>query len=290
MPIIKVCYNLLEEDFKGDNNPMNNDYDIKVVQNEILKIMKELHKILTENNFKYYLCGGSVLGAIRHNGFIPWDDDLDIMMPREDYDRFIKNASEILPDYLYLQGPSNCNEAPLMFHKVRKKNTLFEEKINRGLKYPKGIFVDIFPLDSTDDNGKRFFRKMKKVRFYKKIYLFQRRKDGKHRLVQLISHLIPRKFCVKRVTKLCVNKEATKFYFESLSQYPIHKVIYTQDVIGDGVLHKFEDTEFYIPTNYDKYLSTKFGDYMKLPPVEKRGIQHDVVRLLLNYDDSEYFK
>lgn len=269
---------------------MEKAYDIKLVQKEILEIMKKLHIVLTENNLKYYLSSGSVLGAVRHNGFIPWDDDLDIMMPREDYEKFIEIADRILPNDLYLQGPSNCKDSPLLFYKVRKKNTLFEEKVNRGLKYPKGIFVDIFPLDSTDKIDKQFYNKMKKVKFYKKIYLFQRRKDGKHKLFQIISHLISRKMCVKKVNELCSNNHNINYYFESLSQYPVQKVIYDKAVIGQGILHKFEDAEFYIPTDFDAYLKTIYGNYMELPPVEKRGAQHDVVRLLLDYDDSEYFK
>ena len=81
-----------------------------------------------------------------------------------------------------------------------------------------------------------------------------------------------------------------KFVFETMSQYSYLKTTYEIGVLGDGILHKFEDTEFYIPTNYEKYLTTKFGDYMKLPPIEKQGIQHEVIRILYDYDDSCYFK
>ena len=108
---------------------MDDKYDIKETQKIILSIMKELHSVLTNNNLKYFLCGGSTLGAIRHNGFIPWDDDLDIMMPREDYDRFLDIASSILPSNLYLQSPTNEKHLHHMFCKVRLKNTLFEEKV-----------------------------------------------------------------------------------------------------------------------------------------------------------------
>ena len=111
---------------------MEKVYDIKLVQKGILEIMKQLHIVLTENNLKYYLSSGSVLGAVRHNGFIPWDDDLDIMMPRQAYEKFIEIADKILPNDLYLQGPSNGKDSPLLFYKVRKKNTLFEEKDCRG--------------------------------------------------------------------------------------------------------------------------------------------------------------
>ena len=96
--------------------------------------------------------------------------------------------------------------------------------------------------------------------------------------------------CVKKVDKLCSNKYDTNYYFESLSQYPVQKVIYDKAVTRQENLHKFEDAEIYIYTDFDAYLKTIYGNYMQLPHVEKRGAQHDVVRLLLDYDDSEYFK
>ena len=100
------------------------------------------------------------------------------------------------------------------------------------------------------------------MEFYKKIYLFQRRKDGNQKLFQIISHLIPRKMCVKKVDKLCSNKYDTNYYFESLSQYPVQKVIYDKAVTRQENLHKFEDAEIYIYTDFDAYLKTIYGNYM----------------------------
>ena len=128
-------------------------YDIertKKIQSVLLDIMKELHKVLVDNGYVYWLSSGSALGAIRHNGFIPWDDDLDIGMPREDYNRFLKEANSILPSHLYIQHPGNEKKTHVMFAKVRMKNTLFEEEQNKNMDYPRGIYIDIFPFDSIN--------------------------------------------------------------------------------------------------------------------------------------------
>lgn len=271
------------------------NYDVektKKVQEVILSIMKELHKILTENNFTYYLCGGSVLGAIRHNGFIPWDDDLDILMPRADYERFIKEGSKYLPKNLYLQSPENEKNTHYMFAKVRLKNTLFEETANKNMDFPRGIFVDIFPLDYSSESEEKYFKRMKKVNFLKKIYKLQANNDGKHKILHFLSKIISHKYVYRKCNNIIKNScnDDGIYAIESLSFYNPSKVRFNKQVFGIPVLHQFEDTQFYIPNNADLYLKTKIGDYMTLPPIEKRGVQHSTVRIEFSYDDSKYFE
>lgn len=131
-----------------------------------VEILKEIHKICTENDLQYYLCGGTLLGAVRHKGFIPWDDDIDIVMPRDDYNKFITLCLNGKLDKQYiLQNTDTEPEYHLPFTKIRKKHTFFDEEGVRKLKIHKGIFVDIFPLDYSKKNeGFVFISKIKLLR------------------------------------------------------------------------------------------------------------------------------
>ncbi|MGN0807258.1 MAG: phosphorylcholine transferase LicD [Candidatus Coproplasma sp.] len=271
-------------------------YDVertKKVQEVILSIMKDLHKILTENNFVYYLDAGSVLGAIRHNGFIPWDDDLDIEMPRDQYEKFLKVAPQLLPDHLYLQYPGNEKQYHCMFAKIRLKNSLFEEEINKDKDYPRGIYIDIFPIDNVKKVNALFRFKVKLAKAFKSIFLLRVRTDNldfKHKLFKPFSYLVPRRFCCWIVKKLSGTKKDTPLRYESLSQYSLEKIVFPKEIFGTPKLHKFEDAEFFIPEKAEEYLKIKYKNYMELPPEEKRGAQHSVVRIEFDYDDSKYFK
>ena len=124
-------------------------------------ILKEIDKICIKHNICYFVGGGTALGLRRHGGFIPWDDDIDINMPRDDYNRFLKIAISELPDFLFLQNHNTDANFPRLYSKVRLKGTKFVEYQYRNLKMEQGIFIDIFPMDQALDNVK-FLRKMDK--------------------------------------------------------------------------------------------------------------------------------
>jgi lipopolysaccharide cholinephosphotransferase len=143
-------------------NQINNERYLVKLHQDILKIMDEVERICTKFHLCYYLMGGSCLGAIRHNGFIPWDDDLDIVMPRADFDRFIALLSDdnnkcekdrVLGDGFFLRWISTEKSYNLPYAKVCLKGTKFQE-INGLAAKSAGIFVDVFPLDSCGPYGK----------------------------------------------------------------------------------------------------------------------------------------
>ena len=124
------------------------DKNVAAAQKVMLEILVEIHRICVENNITYWLEAGTLLGAIRHKGFIPWDDDCDISMPRKDYERFLQIAQEKLPETMFLQTKETDKEYPLPWAKIRKNGTLLIETGETGEeKYHHGIFVDIFPYD-----------------------------------------------------------------------------------------------------------------------------------------------
>lgn len=123
----------------------NQDY-LQKLHAEILRIMDEIHRVCTKNGLTYYLVGGTLLGAVRHQGFIPWDDDLDIAMPRADFDRFIHIAEKELGSEFYLNWITTNPKYWLFFPKICLRNTTFDEGVIKK-DIPMGIFIDIFPLD-----------------------------------------------------------------------------------------------------------------------------------------------
>ena len=128
---------------------MRNDEYIKRIHEEILKVMDEVDRICRENNLQYYLIGGTLLGAVRHEGFIPWDDDLDIAMPREDYETFLAISPSALPSHLKIGTARYDVNYHRLFSKVYNVNTRFVEHVGEK-ETNMGIFVDIFPLDYSD--------------------------------------------------------------------------------------------------------------------------------------------
>lgn len=170
--------------------------EIRPLQMVCLEILKEIDRICTKYNIQYWLEGGSMLGAVRHHGFIPWDDDLDIAMFREDYERFLKIAQkELKPEY-FLQTHEIEREYPLFFAKVRKNNTYIEEECFLSLNFHKGIFVDIFPVDKLPYG-------VNKVKVYCK----------KLRILFLFYMLLERKVKTRIIRKHPILFNTIRFYF-----------------------------------------------------------------------------
>ena len=147
--------------------------ELDMIQKLELKILKEIIRICKKEKIEYFLIGGSALGAIRHEGFIPWDDDIDVGMTRENYDNFLRVAEQYLGEEFYLQSPSSDRKSPYSYSKLMLKGTLFLEYAQRNLKTQSGIYVDIFPFDEVPDNESENERQFKAVQFYKKLYVMR---------------------------------------------------------------------------------------------------------------------
>lgn len=254
-----------------------------------INILDKVASFCESQNLRYSLYGGTLLGAIRHNGYIPWDDDIDISMPRPDYERFIENFYLIEDSYLKLHELRLHNYYPYPFIKVSDERTLFIENFN--YKYQMGVNIDIFPIDGLPLLEKDSKKIMKKSKFFRGLVDMKRIRISKERAIykntlllfsRIILSIVPINFLLKQIIRL------TNKYNYDQSNY-IGNIVWgyaskercNKRVYSDFIFHNFEDKKFKIMIGYDEYLSNVFDEYMQLPPNEKQKAHHSY---------SAYFK
>lgn len=257
---------------------------LQIVESEILD---EIVRICDKHKITYYLVGGTLLGAIRHKGFIPWDDDLDIAMPRKDYNRFKEICKVELSKKYFLQ---NLETEPLYFlaHiKMRKNNTIFEEPHMISLNAHKGIFVDIFILDNADKQDSflqniqaNIFMKINSMIRYKVIINSYEHKTFKQKIILLFLSIFSLKYLSKIQQKLmALNKDDKSEYYVNLgSQYGYKKQTMPKNKYYPPTKVEFEGKRYNVPKDWDYFLTRIYGDYMKIPQKEKR-INHNPARI-----------
>jgi lipopolysaccharide cholinephosphotransferase len=266
------------------------DEEAKKLQKCELEILIEFDRVARKNNLKYILDGGTLLGAIRHKGFIPWDDDIDIGMPRDDYEKFRKIwKKEIDTKRFFFQDMDNTDNFGVIFGKLRMKNTLLVEETSILKKKDQAIWIDIFPWDKASNDIKEARRDLMKGYIYKLIYYL---KCGN----KLIEHTFTRKVAAGVLKFMsffyskerCKNKLNKLFHkYDSVDTYRIvgyggtyfFKEICDINYYDDLIEGEFEKKKFFIPKDYDYYLTHLYGDYMTLPPEEKRKSHHEIVEI-----------
>ncbi len=264
------------------------------LQTAILSIFKVIKDICDRYNIPYYAIGGTCIGAVRHKGFIPWDDDLDIAIPIERIDEFIEIASKELPSYLYIYSPQNIKHFHFYWYKICDKRTAFIEDEDKD--YPdayKGVFVDIMPLSGIPE--KKLIRKIFvwKLRWYGLLNQHTRFPDFMPTWSSKIMGFVLRTL-VHRVPF----DTYTKKYFSMLSKHPFNQSSLTGYVWDPGQIERlsfpkdwfekrlemdFEDTTISCPGEYDKYLTAQFGNYMLPPSVDRQETHKGLVDLEHSY-------
>ena len=259
---------------------------LKKVQALQLAMLKECLRICEKHGIRYFLLNGSALGAVRHSGFIPWDDDIDIGMPRPDYDRFLSVAQGELGTDLFLQTYQTDPAYPLMFAKIRDRRTAFIESNLSHLDMNHGVFIDIFPLDGypvgTPLAG--FIRMavnvclaatLRKCNIKIRPSMMTLRGAIIYFIVMVLSALVP----LDRLRQLL--DHLTRIYEYNKSEVIISwygawgiKEAMPRDYLAAGRAATFEGLTVSIPSNYDGYLTSLYGDYMTPPPIEKRISHH----------------
>lgn len=256
------------------------DKTLRKLQLTELDILIEIDKICKENNIQYFLIGGTLLGAVRHKGFIPWDDDIDVGMIRSDYEKFIDLClnKNVLGEKYFL----HCNESDenyfIPFVKVKKNNTTFAEENIDNIQTHKGIFLDIFPYDNVPKQKSIMQRAqaiiVRNIHYaiYVKYNIYSL-KNKKRKVLTWFFTLLPVKTLKKmnRYFSTIFEKRKNNKYMVSLagsSSYEEETLL--KDRLFPLKKIKFENLEFDAFNDNDYYLSQLFGDYMKLPPEEDR--------------------
>lgn len=260
------------------------------LQSVQIEILEEIVRICEKHNLRYFLAFGTLLGAIRHKGFIPWDDDLDIGMPRDDYEKFMKVAKEELDERFFLQDTQIQPGYWLTFAKVRKNHTLFEEPslVNMSEDIHKGIFVDIFPHDYVKKNHGLFLRiqfilsKAIIETMYYKAGVFDKsmlRYGALDAIFQCFSMQTLGRIQEKIIklqggknAKYLADFQTTGNYLDAI--YPVEWFYPLQD-------GEFAGKHFKIPNEWDAYLRATYGDYMVLPKEEDR-VNHRTLRIVFD--------
>lgn len=246
-----------------------------------LDIMKKVHEFCEEKKIWYVLTYGTLIGAIRHNGFIPWDDDIDIFVMRDGFERIEKEFPEWGKDHgLFLAGPdSKDHYFPRDMLKICDARTsLFEKAYKRTDKL--GVFVDVWVLDEVPQNIKLSANWIKRANILRAMNLYANTswKYAKENM-STRSKLIVRFFNWHRTEPIIAKQQAlVKKYRNTEGEKFIcvqgDCILYDRSDFAGRSLHKFEDCEFYIPDGYDKVLKYTYGDYMTLPPEELREPHH----------------
>lgn len=262
------------------------DLSIRDIQNILLDIYKSVDRVCRKYDWKLFLAGGSALGAVRHQGFIPWDDDLDLTLPREDYEKFVQIAQEELPDYLRLTWMKRLNHYRIEDSRYEMElNDAYQKSINVGEK--SYIFIDLQPFDGVPKY--RVVRAFHCVRvmFYRMAY---RMCDSQKICIEpwrrkwelfLIAFLKKMPFLFTKEEKLQqkFNKVMKKYdyadceYIADFVGKYLFRDVYPKSWWEPGIMVTFENVQVRIPSGYDKYLSRIYGDYMKIPD-EKEQITH----------------
>lgn len=271
---------------------------IKEYQQKALEIYKYFESFCKVNELRFCVCGGSCIGAIRHRGFIPWDDDIDVFMPRPDYEKL----SRIWPEKGDLSHYSLCRtNEDKNYHDagslLKDNYTTFINRHSIDEDIHQGYMMDIIPLDGMAPKGfSRFLQKFYAASY--SLFNVQRLPDNQGSAARFAAKIIlgifPSKKIRTKIWKYAQKKMSRYSYDESdyitelVTGFRYMKNEYPKEIFETAIEVPFENTTLLIPKGYDLYLKMAFGDYMKLPPVAQRRQKHDVVFADLKNSYTKY--
>lgn len=273
---------------------------IKQLQGLELGMLRECLAILDRHSLRYFLLHGSALGAVRHSGFIPWDDDIDIGIPRPDYDKFISFASKELPSELFLQNYDTDPAFPMCYTKIRLSKTTFIQSNLSHLPINHGVFIDIFPLDGYPKGiiNQWIIRNCiylldSTILLKLKLPLDLRISSIKLALVIPIKIILAKYFSLRTLRKIVHRLIRFNNYDNSHLIVNWHGSLGKREVIpktmfAEGRSVSFEGIMVKIPEEYDAYLTLLYGDYMTIPPIEDQVSHHFTDKIDLDHPYTNY--
>ncbi len=257
-------------------------YDLRRLQLMQLKILKEFVRVCQKHGFRFYIMNGTCLGAIRHGGFIPWDDDIDVGMYAEDYDRFIRCGADFGEEF-FLQTIETDPGFKTMIARIRLNGTTILEKDFIDADIHHGVFIDVYPLFGYPEEPVRAQMRSWESLLYRMLLMEEApRNHGKAaKIVGTVAcSVIPRSLSRRIVRtihrKLRSEPPDTRYvaFLYGMDVHLLHTIRYERSWFGEPVPVKFEDMTLPAPTDWDSYLKLRYNDYMKLPPPEKQNSYH----------------
>lgn len=254
-----------------------NDISIQELKKLQIMILRDVASFCEQEQISYFLAYGTALGAVRHHGFIPWDDDIDIMMPRPDYERFLALFNKKHQSYYHVYSFPADDNYSLPFAKVGDTRTDMFEFLYKKDDF--GVYIDIFPLDGIQGGVQ-----IRQMKFLSMLLNTKKALLGKHRSLLKNSLIVFGKIILFAVSKRRIlkkmNRISNSLSYEKASNVCVlcsttaEREIFDKRLFTDYVYVPFENYQFRVPSNYDQYLKQCYGDYMTLPSEEERQSTH----------------
>jgi len=263
------------------------------VQSVIFDMFQEFRGVCEKLNLKWYLINGSALGAVKYGGFIPWDDDMDIGLPRKDYETFIKEAPKYLSEHIFLQNASSDKKFPHIYTKLRNSNTTFIESGVKHLSMNHGIYLDVFPLDYYPENAEeqKKIKRKEKLLYWKTVCALRDKSKLKIRLRNAVFRILGYdKRTDKTIAKIhrLISGYGESSYICNHEDRMSEKRVIPKEYYGEGKKILFEGTEVNVPDLYDEYLTFKYGDWRRELSEEDQKSHHIADICDVNKSYKEY--
>lgn len=272
--------------------------EVKELQAKELILLKELRRICEANDITYFLAYGSLIGAVRHHGFIPWDDDVDVCMNYPDYVKFKEACKTQLGSDFFLQTDETDPNAGLSYYKLRLNNTtlIVDYLANRDMHH--GINIDIYPIYNVPDNSIQRTIQLYASAVYMLFEAGQVPENhggimaaGSKLLLKTIkgtSRIAIKNKCHQYMAKF--EDKHTKMKAMLFGNLNVCRHLYPAEVFSKSLKMQFENDSFSVPAGYDTYLMQYYGDYMKMPPIEEQGVKLDHIVKVSTDEPYEKFK
>lgn len=263
------------------------ELSLQEIQAAALEVLKYTHELCVKHGIKYWLMYGTLLGAVRHNGFIPWDDDVDIAMRRSDYDRLIsvlKKDTLRADNPFYIDHFSVSNDYPYYILRIcdSRYKVMFE-----NTKHVSGVFIDVYPFDDPGNNVQFWNEKLASTQFLKKLMILNSYQSWlygnslSHKILNIplmvYSRIMGMGFLEKKMDRLSQYFNGTNSGNIGLTAWADRPVVFNEKLFDKLILKKFETIDVYIPYEYDTILRAVYGNYMELPSKEDQIPHHNYI-------------